>query len=68
MELEVIFACVGALVVLSLAVGAAAFMISYAHQMWSRFSARKWYWKGREDEANGIRDFFENQPKPSWRL
>ena len=67
MSLEVLFACVGAFTAAGVGIGIASCMVSYAHTMWSRFSARKWYRRGRLDEANGNRDFFGSQPKPSWK-
>lgn len=57
MTLETIFACIGALVFAAVGIGIAANMVSYAHTMWSRFSARKWYRKGRLDEASRAHDF-----------
>lgn len=67
MSFEVVFACIGALTFAAIGIGIASLMVSYAHTMWGRFSAREWYRKGREDEANGDRDYFEDQPKPSWK-
>lgn len=68
MSYDLVFACIGVLVSAPAGIGVAALFISYAHEMWSRFSARKWYRKGRLDESNGSRDFFEDQPRPSWKV
>lgn len=67
MSLEALFACVGAFTVAAIGVGIASILVSYAHTMWSRFSARSWYKRGRRDEQAGYPDCFEKQPRPSWR-
>lgn len=66
MGFDVVCMWVGALAILAAAVGVASLMVSYAHLMWSRFSARSWYYKGRRDEKIDAPDFFEEQPRPSW--
>lgn len=68
MSFELVFACIGALTFAAIGVGIASLMISYAHTMWTRFSARKWYRRGRMDEKDGARDLFADQPKPTWKL
>lgn len=67
MSLEALFACVGAFTVAAIGVGIASILASYAHIMWGRYSAREWYLRGRLDEAAGEPDYFEKQPKPSWK-
>lgn len=68
---EFIFACIGASVcvafVLFLVIRSFVFLVRYVPEMRNRYSARRFYKRGREDEKLGKPDYFADQPRPSFR-
>ncbi len=67
MGAESVFAIFGAVCAVLISAGICADLVSYAHTMWGRYSARRWYRRGRRDERDGAADFFAGQEKPTWR-
>lgn len=66
--IEFIFACIGAIVCIIVAISLLVFVISYVRTIHHRFTARKFYYMGREHERTNTPDYFAKQKRPSFKL